>query len=1384
MDRQEFNFPLTASQLLFWSGQQFYPDSPIYNVPYVFNIKGHISGELFAQAFSQLIENTEAFRIIFKNENENTSQIVNTESDFKLPILDFQDKTKEQLTDWILSRSKKVFILEKSLFDAALIQISEQEFIWYLNMHHLITDASSAQIIFNKLSGYYHCLEKGKSIPDDQVLRYSDYVNIERRAIESKNYRICKNYWSDKLSHKWALPKIYGNRTDLTTTRARRYSVRLGMERSDRLRELSNFPENRMFTDQMSIYNLFAAIFFSYLRLVSSDDTISFGSPVHNRNTGNFKSIPGLFIEVLPMMGEISLTDSFSKILKQTKNIFFEFMQHVESGLASSQIGRSFNCVLNYLPWNFSSFAGMASEAEWIHPGHCDANHHLRCHIIDHRNTGEIELAFDINEAVFSEKEAQKVPNHFLNLIDCVLINPEEVISDFSIITKEEKNWFLDQNGEGEPEYLDHDLIGRIREMANNYPEAIAIEFGDRLITYQELNRRTDQLASYLLQNDIGKGTNIGVHLYRSPEYVMAVIATMKAGACFVPLPMDLPDERLAFILDDSDCKVCITHDAQNSKLKLPREKIISAALIEELAAQETEFAEWPVKNSEDIVYQLYTSGSTGKPKGVMVPFRAMENYLNWASVYYDIQNSTIFPLFTSIGFDLTISSTFLPLLNGGKLIIYQEPGFGPDISLFKVFAENKVNAIKLTPSHLTLIKDRDLANLKLKLIIVGGEDFKANQAKELNEALAGQAAIYNEYGPTEATVGCIVSRYDSKIHTSTSVPIGSPISNMNAYILGSNLKMLPKGVVGEIFLSGKSLALGYRNLANMTKEKFLDNPFIEGEKMYRTGDLARWDNNGEMEYLGRSDEQIKLRGFRIEISDIESNMIAHQMIDNAAVILKSEVAEDSSTLIENCAECGLPSNYPNSDFNDEGVCHLCSTFGSYKDKTEKYFKSEDELKSLLLTPREDKSKYDCLSLLSGGKDSTYVLARLVDMGLNVLAFTLDNGYISDQAKTNINNIVAKLGIDHIYGETSHMNEIFVDSLNRHANVCNGCFKTIYTLSTQIALDKNIPFIVTGLSRGQFFETRLTEELFWDNTLNKSSIDDTILEARKIYHMENDAVKELLDVSMFENESTYDKVQFIDFYRYCDVSLEDMLTFLKEKIDWQRPTDTGRSTNCLINQLGIYVHKKEKGYSNYAFPYSWDVRLGHKTRNESLDEINEELDEVAVKRIMKEIGYSERDKIDVNQELLVGYYSGDQNLSSSEIRSYLSSKIPSYMIPDIFKYTEELPLNSHGKVDKAILKNLNATQLSLESSFVAPRNEIEELIEGIWSEVLVLKKVGVHDSFIELGGHSLAAIRITTRINEELGLQFPLIKIFELPTISQYAEYVEQTLVELMDKDA
>ncbi len=400
-------------------------------------------------------------------------------------------------------------------------------------------------------------------------------------------------------------------------------------------------------------------------------------------------------------------------------------------------------------------------------------------------------------------------------------------------------------------------------------------------------------------------------------------------------------------------------------------------------------------------------------------------------------------------------------------------------------------------------------------------------------------------------------------------------------------------------------------------------------------------------------------------------------------------------------------------------------------------------------------------------------------MGLKVLAFTLDNGFISEEALDNVRRIVKDLGVDHVMGSTPAMNEIFVDSLERHCNVCNGCFKTIYTLSTQIAVEKKIPIIVTGLSRGQFFETRLTEELFWKDKVDIAGIDQTILNARKEYHRVDDAVKRLMDVSIFEDDSVFEQVRFVDFFRYTDVSLEEMYEYLDQRLPWIRPSDTGRSTNCLINKLGIYVHTKEQGYSNYAFPYSWDVRMGHKNRATAIDEINEPIDEQEVKMMMKEIGYVEPRKTVDGQEL-VAFYVAPEDIPTRDLRAHLAERLPDYMIPTRFQRLEELPLTPNGKIDRSALPDWEPSKVEVNTEYVAPRTQLEEMLTEFWLEILPVDKVGVNDNFLLLGGNSLEAIRLMARVEKTFELDLPIKMVFDHPTIAEFGEAIENVISQLL----
>jgi acyl-CoA synthetase (AMP-forming)/AMP-acid ligase II/acyl carrier protein len=538
--------------------------------------------------------------------------------------------------------------------------------------------------------------------------------------------------------------------------------------------------------------------------------------------------------------------------------------------------------------------------------------------------------------------------------------------------------------------------------------------------------------------------------------------------------------------------------------------------------------------------------------------------------------------------------------------------------------------------------------------------------------------------------------------------------------------------------------------------------------------------NPGTLEYLGRIDRQLKVSGYRVEPGEVEAALLAVPQIEQCAVIARRRPAADAAgaEAVRHCVRCGLPSNFPRVAFDADGVCDLCRAYDAIEPHARAYFRTMDDLRALFeASARAHPSRYDCLMLYSGGKDSTYALCRLVEMGLSVYAFTLDNGFISDGAKENIRKVTAQLGVPIEFGTTPAMNAIFRDSLARFSNVCNGCFKTIYTLGMLRARDLGIPIVVTGLSRGQMFETRLSEEMFRDGRFRPDEVDAAVLEARKVYHRVPDEVSRTLDVRAFQDDRIFEQVQFVDFYRYCDVGMGEMLDYLGRTVPWIRPSDTGRSTNCLINDLGIYVHRKERGYHSYALPYSWDVRLGHKTRAAALEELDDDIDSANVRRLLAEVGYDEqRITAAGEQTSLVGFYVASGDVAEQDLRRALADRLPAQWIPLRLRQVDAIPLTPNGKVDEQALSGV-LSERAAPAAYHPPEGPVEEFLAGVWRDELGVERVGSGDSFFDLGGTSLTAMQVMVRLCREFDITLPLATIFTRPTLGELARAAEDRIL-------
>ncbi len=1361
----------TVAQRLVWTGQQLAHQSPLYNIAFRVDFSTAVDPIRFQNAFDQFVEQSDTMRMVMSSETGAFSQRIldNIEGRCELVDVSSSSDPENEADRWIAERVKVNLNLDRSNFDCALICLGPDRWTWFFNQHHLATDGWSTVLVYRAMGEAYAAEGDRRLHPLPTLPPYVDHIAFENRHMESKVLAEAKKHWQKRVDRAGSPVRLYGCKATADNAESVSLPIDLGEVRTRRLNRLAETDGVRLFNLDLTRYSLFASAFAAFLSRVSGQSNLRFGSPAHNRLTPAARETMGLFVEVFPLVCHLEEDETFRTLLSKVVEESLNFVRHSQPGASTSTTAQSFNTVLNYVHVQYGRFGDLPARVSWVHPGASDPGHVLRVHIHDINDTGHLTAIFEINSTLFHPLIAKSMPQHFLRILDAMLDDIDTVINSVPLAQADEINSLPSGFHHFSDQQQIPTVVSLIDRCADSKPGAIALRIGARSVSYRELKSRSIARAEELFQHGVRPGDHVGIHVKRSDDMVIWILAVLRAGAAYVPIDYRTPEVRRNFILDDTRARLTITENGLQIRPFTDSEVDTIQPNDHPNEPQGT----GDRTDSDETAYVLYTSGTTGRPKGVVVDHRGLAAYVNWARRAFGGDGPISMPLFTAIGFDLTVTSLFVPLISGGSIVIYPEPEEGPDLSVLQVFEDDSVDVVKLTPSHLGLLVNQAQKPDRIHSLIVGGEDLKSTLALAAHKVLAERVTIFNEYGPTEAIVGCTHHRFDPVADATGSVPIGVPADGTAVYVLDKGLNIAPQGVVGEIYIGGNRIARGYWNSEGLTSERFLADPWLKGQRMYRSGDRGRVNVHGQLEFLGRADDQVKIRGVRVEVAEVELALASHQAVTSCVVVPFQPKGPAPATDNRRCTRCGLSSSYPGTTFNHEGVCNICRGFEGYRKEANGYFKNIEDLRELLdVAASRRTGRFDCMILVSGGKDSTYALYQLARETPRILALTLDNGYISDGAKSNIRRAVADLGVEHRYVTTPAMNSIFIDSLKRHSNVCNGCFKALYTLAVNVALHEGIPAIVTGLSRGQFFETRLTPELFLTGPVDVEAIDRTVLEARKSYHRVDDAVSRSLDVSALQQDETFEKVQFIDFYRYCDVNLDEVYAFLDEHAPWTRPTDTGRSTNCRLNDVGIFVHSRREGFHNYALPYSWDVRMGHKKKDAAVAELEDEIDARNVAVLLDEIGYDE-DVFDGTDGIrLVAYVTADRTLTSGELREFLQGQLIEPMIPGYFIQLDELPLTKNGKVDKAALPSPSSQRSTVPSFERPPTTDTEILLSNLWKDVLRLPYLSADDNFYDVGGDSISAIQIAVRALDQ-GIAVEPLDIFKQLTIAALAAAVD-----------
>ena len=1382
-DNIESIYPLSPLQqgMLFHAAYE--ERSNAYEESLSFTLHGSLDSKALREAWHKVVERHPALRtFILWKEVDAPLQVVRRTVELPWQELDWSHLSKaeqeERLSLLLKEQSEEGFDLSRApLMNLTLIRLSRECHYFHWDYHHMILDGWSVTIVLKEIFTIYHSLRENHEVQLADPQPYQTYIGWLGR----QDLTTAETFWKEKLEgftpstllstegnspvKSWGIPEH------------RYQELCLSMELSSALRSLAR-------EQKLTLNTLFQGAWALLLSRYSGESDVLFGTAVSGRSVPveGADTVVGLLIGSLPVRvqlpSRVPLLDWLGTLQAdqvQARQFEYSSVQNIQAwvGIDRSKGQTLFDTILSFNNYAIGQvLEEQAGELEITDVKHREGSHFPLTLLIDPGEEFRIRIKFD--SVRFDEALIRRICGHLQHLLNEMAADPGRPLAEFTLLTAAEKQKLVVEfNDTGSGMSLENSVVQLFEEQVRSTPEANALRFQGQTINYHQLNRQANQLAHYLKKQGVGPGKVVALCLDRSPHVIVAILATLKSGGGYLPLDASLPASRQSLMLEETEAPIILTNRRLEERLPEVKGKVIRLDADWAEIALEPDNNPAPAAGPEDTAYIIYTSGSTGRPKGAIVRHRNLMNYITWARDFY-LQGEVLdFPLFSSLSFDLTVTSMYVPLVSGGSIVIYGESET-PNLEVLDVVRDDQVDIIKLTPAHLNLLQSANVSSPRLRKMIVGGEDFKRSLAQGIHDLFGGRIEIYNEYGPTETTVGCMIHRFDPAEDADASVPIGQPIQDTQIYILDRQLLPVPPGVIGEMCIGGASVARGYLQQPELTESRFVGDPFHPGGTLYRTGDLARWTPEGRMQFLGRSDYQVKIKGYRIELGEIENNLLDHPEIESAVVTAFQPAVRSADAIKRWCVQCGLPDNYPEAEFDSTGVCRTCREFSELKARFRDYFKTPADLQKIADRAKETKAgEYDCIVLYSGGKDSTYMLHQLVrEYGMRPLVFNLDNGYISEEAKENIRRTTDHLGVDLLFGQTPHMKDIFADSLKRHSNVCDGCFKVIYTLSISLARQKGIKYIFTGLSRGQLFETRLSD-MFQARIFNTEEIDRTVLAARKAYHRVDDAVHQLMDVQVFENDTLFDEVQLVDFYRYTDVSLSEMYRYLDQNAPWVRPSDTGRSTNCLINDVGIYIHKKERGFHNYALPYSWDVRVGHKTTAETIHELNDEIDESKVRRILNEIGYDEHEKVAQRVEKrLVAYYVSRKALSASELRQYLSAKLPEYMLPSDFIHLEEMPLTANGKIDRTSLPDPDTRRKTPVAGNAVPTTEQERQLAQVWRQVFRMPEVGINDNFFELGGDSIISIQIVTKA-AQAGLHFTPRDIFEQQTIARLALVVE-----------
>ncbi|VBB05120.1 phosphopantetheine attachment site [Lucifera butyrica] len=884
---QEY-YPVSSAQKRMFILNRLEPENTAYNMPAAFKINGFLDKLRLEGALQKLIARHEALRTSFELIDGEPVQRIHPAIDF---TIECQQGT-EAVLPVIFQAFVRPFDLSKApLLRVGLVEVTPNQYVVLFDMHHIIADGVSIGIIVRELAGLY----EGRELPA-LTIQYKDFSVWQNNLLTTERLKQQEDYWLQTLAGELPVLNLPGDylRPPVRSFEGDELDFAVPEELTAKLNQLAVERGTTLYMVLLAAYNV-------VLSRYSGQEDIIVGTPIAGRPHADLENMVGMFVNTLAMRNFPAETKSFREFLQEVKANALAAYEHQDYQFEELVDNLDIPRDLSRNPVFSTLFTLQNVDIATLSMGDLQfiayefdnktAKFDLTLRAVERNN--RLEFTLEYYSKLFKTETVRRLGKHFVNVLNSIVEQPEATLSGINMLSQKEKRQVLiDFNNRKLVCPVVKTIPQLFQEQASKNPQRIAVTFGERQVTYQELNRRANQLARVLRGKGVGPNSIVGLMVERSPEMMAGILGILKAGGAYLPIDPGYGRERIAYMLENSQAKILLTQTRLKDKAPVNMEIIdLTDSEIDSAKSSNVKLLNQPA----DLAYVIYTSGTTGRPKGVMIEQRQVVNlvYGLQDQIYQKYDSFLNVALLSPYVFDASVKQIFPALLLGHNLcIVPEESRFDRD-GLLHFYRTHHIDISDGTPAHIKIFNARSQTGEfpAVKEFLIGGEALSYTAVQEfIGQFSGGKVTVTNVYGPTECCDVATVYPVDcTKSRAADIVPIGRPLANVEIYILGQDLTVLPVNAVGEVYIGGQGVGRGYLNQPEMTAEKFVTNPFLPGTKMYRTGDLARWLPDGTIDFLGRVDHQVKIRGFRIELGEIETQLLTYAGIKEAVAVVRED---------------------------------------------------------------------------------------------------------------------------------------------------------------------------------------------------------------------------------------------------------------------------------------------------------------------------------------------------------------------------------------------------------------------------------------------------------------------------------------------------------------